>query len=129
MSSSNEISVMLQDEFKKLDKLIDTATDSELSISDTVNLYYQVINVSSILATLKQLPDSSIQVSKINERILEFNNTIHPKILSNLTSSIKETIEKLTHTQSKENTEYDELREKMSTKEFVEQYDKELSNN
>ena len=65
----------------------------------------------------------------------KFNNVLHPKMLSQLKSSIEELTKSLqTNTpqdNSKESLEknaklYDSLREMMSTKEFVEQYEKGL---
>ena len=67
----------------------------------------------------------------------KFDHTIHPQILQNLEKSIQETTVNLqsnTDTEkSKEEIEsdaklYEELRKQMSTKEFVEQYSKGISN-
>ena len=66
----------------------------------------------------------------------KFNSTIHPKIMSNISNSVLEITKNLqslnSEQKSKETIEneaklYEKLRELMSTKEFVKQYDAGLS--
>lgn len=145
MSSFDDISSMFDIESEKLENLINTAeTKPELSLHEIVDTYYQVMNISSMTTMLKQQlspNEHKTLLDKITETdntISEkFNSSIHPKIMQQLTSSIQESTKNLQSTnseqQSKEDAEknaslYEELRKKMSTKEFVEQYDQGLSN-
>ena len=144
MTSSDDVSQMFDEESQKLQNLINAAdSKNDLSIHEIVETYYQVMNVSSMATMLKQQLDSesnslSEKIQNVEKIISEkFNSQIHPKITEMLTSSIKETTKNLQSTnageKSKEETEsdtkmFDLLRQKMSTKEFVEQYDKGLSN-
>ena len=129
---------------KNSKNLINTAeTKNDLSIHDIVETYYQVMNVSSMASMLKQ--QAGTEYNSLSEKIQnvekiiseKFNSQIHPKVTELLQSSIQETTKNLqsgnTGEKSKEETEsdaklFEELRKKMSTKEFVEQYDKGLSN-
>lgn len=140
MSAADEISDMFDTESQKLANLISTAsTNPNLSIHEIVETYYQIMNVSSMITMLKQQTET--QQESLLEKIAEtekiisdkFNSQIHPKIMNALDESIQETTKtlqsKITGQKSKEEIEneakmYAELREKMSTKEFVEQYDK-----
>ena len=142
--SFDDISSMFHTESEKLEKLINnTTTKSELSISEVVETYYQIMNVSSMIIMLKSQLDvdkHKTLLDKITEieRVIseKFNSSIHPQIMEKLTKSIQKTTKNLQSNdieqKSKEDTEndaklYEELRQKMSTKEFVEQYDKGLS--
>jgi len=82
----------------------------------------------------KSLLDDIVETEKLISE--KFNHTMHPQILEKLTQSIQDVTRNLQSSssgqKSKEDIEneakqYEELREKMSTKEFVEQYDKGLS--
>ena len=143
MSSFDDVVVLFDTESEKLSKMIDIATmNSDLSIPEIINMYYQVINVSSMNVMLKQQINSDNQKSLL-EKILKtekvisekFDSDIHPRIMEHLRKSIQETTSALQsrfEQKSKEDIEneakfYEELRQKMSTKEFVEQYDKGLS--
>ena len=144
MSSFDDIAVMFDTESEKLLKIIDIATlKSDLSISEIIYVYYQIINISSMNTMLKQQINSDNQkplldkILKIEKVITEkFDSDIHPRIMERLRKSIQETTSTLqsgSKQKSKEDIEneaksYEELRQKMSTKEFVEQYDKGLSN-
>ncbi|MDH3341295.1 MAG: hypothetical protein OEL84_08420 [Nitrosopumilus sp.] len=144
MSSFDDIAVMFDTESEKLLKIIDIATlKSDLSISEIIDMYYQIINISSMNTMLKQQINSDNQkplldkILKIEKVITEkFDSDIHPRIMEHLRKSIQETTSTLqsgSKQKSKEDIEneaksYEELRQKMSTKEFVEQYDKGLSN-
>ncbi len=142
--SFDDISSMFHTESEKLEKLINnTTTKSELSIPEVVETYYQIMNVSSMIIMLKSQLDvdkHKTLLDKITEieRVIseKFNFSTHPQIMEKLTKSIQKTTKNLqssdTEQKSKEETEnyaklYEELRQKMSTKEFVEQYDKGLS--
>ncbi|WP_428324504.1 hypothetical protein [Nitrosopumilus sp.] len=141
MSSTDEISSMLDTESQKLENLISNVSD-EMGIHEIVETYYQVMNVSSMTSMLKQQLDSVThkallaQIDKTEQLISEkFNTTLHPKILENLSNSIQETTTKLQSNSGEKTKEeienesqmFEELRKKMSTKEFVEQYDKGLA--
>lgn len=142
MTSSNEISQMFDTESEKLYNLINNATKINLSIHEIVETYYQIISVSSMITILKEKIDSgnTSLLDKIHETektISEkFNSDIHPKIMDYLKTCIQEDTQNLqsgNREKSKEETEseaklFEELRQKMSTKEFVEQYDQGLSN-
>ncbi len=144
MTSVDDISNMFHIESEKLENLINIATTkSELSIHEIIETYYQIMNVSSISAALKQqlqadehkiLLDKIVDIEKVISE--KFNPHLHPQILEKLAKSIQDSMKNLQSTsseqKSKEDTEneaklYEELRQKMSTKEFVEQYDKGLS--
>lgn len=139
--SSDEIYSMFDTESKKLENLISNMSD-DAEINEIVETYYQVMNVSSMISMLKQQLDSKNhkvlleQVGKAEQLISgKFNTEIHPKILQKLSRSIQETTNTLQSNsggKSKEQIEtesksFEELRKKMSTKEFVEQYDKGLA--
>jgi len=143
MTSSNAISQMFDSEYQKLQNLIDTANlKTDMAIHEIVETYYQVMNVSSMVTMLKEQADSepSSLLSKIQETekmISEkFDSVIHPKILAKISSSIQEMTKNLQSEsageKSKEQIEsdaklFEELRQTMSTKEFVEQYEKRIS--
>jgi len=143
MTSSGAVSQMFDSESQKLKNLIDTANSkTDLNIHEIVEAYYQVMNVSSMCAMLKQQADSEPAplLSKIHEteKIIseKFDSIIHPRILAKISSSIQEMTKNLqsgnSGEKSKEQTELDaklfeELRQTMSTKEFVEQYEKGIS--
>ena len=144
MTSVDDISSMFHDESEKLENLINNATTkSELSIHEIIETYFQIMNVSSMAVMLKQqlqADEHKILLDKIIdiERVIseKFNSSIHPQVLKKLTKSIQDSIKNLQSEDSKQKSKedienkaklYEELRQKMSTKEFVEQYDKGLS--
>ena len=144
MTSVDDISSMFHDESEKLENLINNATTkSELSIHEIIETYFQIMNVSSMAVMLKQqlqTDEHKILLDKIMdiERVIseKFNSSIHPQVLKKLTKSIQDSIKNLQSEDSKQKSKedienkaklYEELRQKMSTKEFVEQYDEELS--
>jgi hypothetical protein len=142
MTSTDDISQMFDDEFLKLQNLIKIAESNyDLNIHEIVETYYQVMNVSSMSTMLKEQiesqPDSLLNKIQIIDKSIseQFNSNIHPRIMKTLSTSIKETTKKLqsgnTDKKSKEEIEseaklFEELRQKMSTREFVEQYNKGL---
>lgn len=141
MTSAEDISKMFEDESKKIENLFDVAdSKTEMSIHEIVEAYYQVMNVSSMANMLKQVNPEHELKEKINktEKLISqrFDSIIHPRIIQNLSASIQELTKKLqsgnSGEKSKEQTELDtmlfnELRQNMSTKEFVEQYENGLS--
>jgi len=145
MASIDDISSMFHIESKKLENLISNATTkSELSLHEIVETYYQIMNVSSMITMLKtqlNVDEHQLLLNKIAEidKVIseKFNSIVHPQVIEQLTKSIEYTTKSLqsgnSEQKSKEDIEndaklYEELRKKMSTKEFVEQYDKGLSN-
>ena len=145
MASIDEVSSMFDTESEKLVNLINTAaTKSDLSLHQIIETYYQIMNVSSMITMLKQQIDVHEHKTLVNkikeiEQVIseKFNSIIHPQIIEQLAKSIQDTTKNLqsgsSEQKSKEDIEndaklYEELRKKMSTKEFVEQYDKGLSN-
>ena len=141
MTSAEDVSKMFEDESKKIENLFDVAdSKTEMSIHEIVEAYYQVMNVSSMANMLKQVnPELELKkkISKTEKLISQrFDSIIHPRIIQNLSASIQELTKKLqsgnSGEKSKEQTEpdtmlFDELRQSMSTKEFVEQYENGLS--
>ena len=119
----------------------------KFSINEIVSIYYQIMNVNSLMQFLKQnisnenLEKTKTLLEKISstENLIRnsFNTNLHPIILSNLTNYVQEIMTNLKsnkgEVKNKEIIEqeaklYEKLRVTMSTKEFVEQYDKGLSN-
>ena len=142
--SSDDLITLFSDEFEKLKKLLDQISpDNELTVNQIVEIYYQITNVSSLTEVIKQQLDdfdstSFEKISNAQNFISEnFNSTIHPKIMKNIDDSISEITKNLqslnSDEKSKETIEneaklYEKLREFMSTKEFVMQYNAGLSN-
>lgn len=135
---------MLDAEARKLDEQIGHITTvSEPSTQKIVELYYQVINLTSMITVLKQQTnpdDSNIQFAKIAQAedtiSTTFNCVIHPQLVRRLTDSIEDTTKRLQHASSanpsasdikRDAKLYEDLREKMSTREFVEQYQRSIS--
>jgi hypothetical protein len=143
MTSAEDISQMFQNESEKLEGLFDTADSKQnMTIHEIIETYYQVMNVSSMISMLKQQADSEPKelldkIQSTEQQISKrFDSSIHPKIMEKLSNSIQELTNNLqsgnSGDKSKEQTEsdaklFDELRENMSTKEFVEQYENGLS--
>ena len=140
---SNDLIELFIIEFEKLENLANQInSENELLVNQIVEIYYQITNVSSMIEVMKQQIDKS-DLSSF-EKILnaenfiseKFNSTIHPKIMNNIENSISEITKNLqslgSDQKSKETIEneaklYEKLREIMSTKEFVKQYDTGLS--
>ena len=142
--SSNELIELFIIEFEKLENLSNQINSgNEFSVNQIVEIYYQITNVSSMIEVMKQQIDKSDlssleKISNAENFISEkFNSTIHPEIMTNIENSISEITKNLqslgSDQKSKETIEneaklYEKLREIMSTKEFVKQYDAGLSN-
>ena len=142
--SSNDLMELFDTEFIKLENLVNEINlEHELPVNQIVSIYYQITNVASMIEVMKKQIDNSD--SSFHEKISntetfiskKFNSIIHPKIMTNITNSISEITKNLqslnSEQKSKETIEneaklYEKLREIMSTKEFVKQYDSGLSN-
>jgi len=142
--SSNDLMELFDTEFTKLENLVNEINlENELPVNQIVSIYYQITNVASMIEVMKKQIDNSD--SSFHEKISntetfiskKFNSIIHPKIMTNITNSISEITKNLqslnSEQKSKETIEneaklYEKLREIMSTKEFVKQYDSGLSN-
>ena len=133
---------LLDSEFEKFQKLMDSIPkNSEKIIPDIISLYFQATMVETLSKKLKEDISGSEQqkhLEKINtiQKYVDenFSKSLHPEILSQLVNSIQKHTDNLkllgqsTEEKTKEIIEnearlYKELRELMSTKEFVEQYD------
>ena len=141
--SSNELIELFTLEFEKLENLVNQInSENELPVNQIVETYYQITNVSSMIEVMKQQIEKSDlssfeKISNAENFISEkFNSTIHPKIMNNIENSVSEITKNLqsldSDQKSKETIEneaklYEKLREIMSTKEFVKQYDAGLS--
>ena len=139
MSLPNDLLGLFTSEYDKLENLVNAMNfDDELPVNQIVEVYYQITNVSSMITVVKP------QLAQNNDKILhaekfisdKFNSTIHPKIMEHITNSISDITDNLqslnSEQKSKETIEteaklYEKLREIMSTKEFVKQYDAGMS--
>ena len=142
--SSNDLIELFDTEFITLENLVNEINlEHELPVNQIVSIYYQITNVTSMIEVMKQQIDNSD--SSFHEKISntenfiskKFNSIIHPKIMANIVNSVSTITENLqslnSEQKSKETIEneaklYEKLREIMSTKEFVKQYDSGLSN-
>ena len=133
---------LLDSEFEKFQTIIGSISkNSKKMIPDIVSLYFQATMVETLSKKLRQdIVESDQQtylekINKIQKYVDEnFSKSLHPEILSQLINSIQESTDnlKLLDQNSEEKTKeiieneaqlYKELRELMSTKEFVEQYE------
>ena len=145
MSLPNDLLGLFTSEYDKLENLVNAMNfDDELPVNQIVEVYYQITNVSSMIMVMKQQLDQINDIVSY-EKILntekfisdKFNSDIHPKIIQSIAHSISNITGNLqslnSEQKSKETIEneailYEKLREIMSTKEFVQQYDAGLSN-
>lgn len=140
----DDIGKIFHAESEKLKDGIDRImAGSQYSSQEIVAVYYQVINLQSIITVLKlnaSKDDNKTRSDKITETenlISEkFNLAVHPQIVAKLENSIRETAKNLQSDHSvKQSTQdiqrdaklYEDLREQMSTKEFVQQYQRSIS--
>ena len=136
---------IITSEYEKLQQTIETISKiSKKSISDIVNLYYQAVMVKTLTKKLREDFESSNEsehkklldkIEEIEKYLIDnFTKSLHPEILTQLKNSIQNSTENLkllgqnseqktNETIEKEALLYKELRELMSTKEFVEQYE------
>ena len=141
---------LLNSEFEKLQNIIESITkNSEKTIPDIISLYYQVTMVQTfskkLSSDIEPIETSEQQkflnkIDEIQKFITEnFTKSLHPDILSQLVTSIQNSTDNLkqlgenSEQKTKETIEneallYKKLRELMSTKEFVEQYEIGLNN-
>jgi hypothetical protein len=141
---------LLNSEFEKLQNIIESITkNSEKMIPDIISLYYQVTMVQTfskkLSSDIESIERSEQQkflnkIDEIQKFITEnFSKSLHPDILSQLVTSIQNSTDSLkqlgenSEQKTKETIEneallYKKLRELMSTKEFVEQYEIGLNN-
>ena len=141
----DEIFQIFVTESGKLESLVlDALSKSDLSISEIIQTYYQTTNVNSLAQMLvAQLEsnngasDSNLSKIKQTQKFIseKFDQNLHPFVIKYLADSIADMTKQLQSSsssdQSKEDIEnqaknFEQLREMMSTKEFVEQYDKGL---
>jgi len=144
----DETSKSFISESDKLETLIDhlLQKSEKFSIDEIVSIYYQIMNISSLIQFLKQNTSNDnsektqilLEKIELTENLIRnsFNTNLHPIILSHLTDYVQEIMTNLKSNTGKEKTKeiieseaklYEKLRVTMSTKEFVEQYDKGLS--
>ena len=142
-TNENETLELFTSESEKLQKIIDSIPKtSEKKLSDIIDLYYQVTMVQTLAKKIKSDLKSPTEnqnlfdeINKTEEYMNEnFSKSLHPEILSELTNSIQVSTynlkqlgqnseQKTKETIEKEALLYKQLRELMSTKEFVEQYE------
>jgi len=144
----DEISKSFISESEKLETMIDhlLQKSKKFSIDEIVLIYYQIMNISSLIQFLKQNTSNNnsektqtlLEKIELTENLISnsFNTNLHPIFLSHLTDYVQEIMTNLKLNNGKEKTKeiieseaklYEKLRVIMSTKEFVEQYDKGLS--
>ena len=138
---------LLDSEFEKFQNLINSIPkNSKILIPDIVGLYFQATMVETLSKKLRDDMSESEQqkhlekVNTIQKYVNEnFSKSLHLEILSQLENSIQKSTNDLKilgqnpEEKTKEIIEneaqlYKELRELMSTKEFVEQYDAGIKN-
>ena len=143
MGLADDTSIVLNSEYEKLHNLLIHAQNKPLLISEIIELYYQVMSVSSLSFVLKSQSNNVDNILSEKLQIIEneisdiFNSKIHLQITKQLTDMVQNTMKTLssdnptvskTEIQSQSHL-YDILRQQMSTREFVEQYDRTLSKN
>lgn len=141
MISIDDSSNLFDTESEKLESEVIAASEKpELAISEIIQIYYEIMNVISLAALLKRQPSIPYAVTEkidsVSKFITErFDSDLHLSIMEQLENSIADATKNLTSRntmeKSKEDVEseaklYEQLRQMMSTKEFVEQYDKGL---
>ena len=139
MSLPNDLLELFTSESNKLENLVNALNfDSELSVNQIVEVYYQITNLSSMITVVRpQLDQNNAKILYVEKFISKkFNSTIHPKIMERIAISISDITRNLqsinSEQKSRETIEneaklYEKLREIMSTNEFVKQYDAGLS--
>ena len=146
--SIDETTNLFTSESIKLQDVISHASKNSeiLSTSEIIEVYYQVSNVTSLAKFLRQkfgdlenTEENKTLLNKIQkmEKLIDekFNETLHPLVMSQLKKSIENSRKNLkdmkTNQSKKTKNEienqamvYEKLRQTMSTKEFVDQYNK-----
>ncbi len=153
MSTNNRPSIdettnLFTSESSRLQDVISHALKNpeKLSISEIIEVYYQVSNVTLLVKFLRQ-KFRDIENTEENETLLKkiqkieklidekFNETLHPLVISQLKKSIENSRKNLKDMKTNQGTKskneidnqarvYEKLRQTMSTKEFVIQYNK-----
>ena len=141
MISIDDSSNLFDTESEKLESEVIAALEKpELTMPEIIQIYYEIMNVVSLAALLKRQPSIPDTVTKkidsVSKFITErFDSDLHRSIMAQLENSVADATKNLTSRntmeKSKEDIEYEaklyeQLRQMMSTKEFVEQYDKGL---
>ena len=129
---------------KKMRSTVNTAlTKTEIEIPEIVPIYYQIMTLNSLgelllnkLQNIEEDDSMKTEITQTTKFISEkFNSKLHPFIMEYLSDSVMKISEKLKGDNSLEKSNddiesqakvYDILRQVMSTREFVEQYDKGL---
>ena len=151
-SSITDTVNLFYSESNKLEEVISQflKNSEKLSLSEIIELYYQIINVTSLVKFLRQnlkdtenMKEDNILLDKIQkiEKYIDekFDSDLHLLLMSNLEKYIETLKIKLKDftTNHPEKTKevvenqakmYEELRQIMSTKEFVDQYNNGLDN-
>ena len=141
---------LITSELGKLQKTIQVISKiDEKNMPDIIGLYYQTIMVQTLAKKLKN--DFGLSAKSEHKKLIDkieeiekylvdnFTKSLHPEIMTQLTNSIQNSTEnlKLLGQNSEQKTKeiiekeallYKKLRELMSTKEFVEQYEIGLKN-
>ena len=137
---TNEPTDLFISESNNLQKKINAALENSVkfSLQQIVEIYHQVINVASMVKILKENPNVEqnfhLTIQEVEKFVNEeFNNSLHPQIVSYLENSIEETRNDLKNINKDNRTKieienqakmFEHLRQIMSTKEFVDQYEK-----
>ena len=139
MSLPNDLLELFTSEYAALENLVNALNfNSELPVNEIVEVYYQITSLSSLITVVKS------QLDKNNDAVLraetfiskKFNSAIHPKIMGHIETLISDITSNLQSANSEQKSNetieneaklYEKLREIMSTKEFVKQYDAGLS--
>ena len=151
-SSFNETTDLFNSESNKLQDGVSQALKNceKLSIDEIINVYYQIINVISLAKFLRQNFDGIknaeesklllIRIQEIEKYIdKNFDRNLHLLIMLKLKKSIENSMKKLKDNKANQNEKtkeevenqakmYEKLRQIMSTKEFVDQYNNGLNN-
>ena len=133
----DEIRDMLIREHKALQDAIKGARGriQDLSIAEIVRLYHMAMGVSSTAGALKAMGGGGRLHDTVMDDVGEmFDRGIHPSIMGHLAESVGMQTAELKKSKGRDGKKsgggvrdaaapFDRLRETMSTKEFVEQYD------
>ena len=119
-------------ELEALENITNTSDENQ-PIPEIVTMYHRVINVSSMITVLDDArPDKQVlseQILHARHLISKFNSDIHPRVQEQLFLVVQElgdAIRNMEHTGRNDSSTYDELRQAMSTLDFVGQYDRTL---
>ena len=145
-SAGNTINSLVSESMKLQNSVSQMIKDYQnLKIEDIIGLYFQVINVTSFTKSLSEgkimIEKNSDEFKKIEEveKYIDekFNGYLHPLLMSQLEKTIEDFKTDLKNTSTKQNTktkseiekqakDFEQLRQLMSTQEFVNQYDRVL---